>query len=186
MVSPAVAALLGALLGAVVTQVVRQYFDRRQRQKELEGLLRLLDGERYRNHYILEYFWENPERITEAGEYVLRLAQWDASKARLARLLSDDTQFADIAKYYENLRTLNDFRRDPVTSEARRQESGHKLLPNLLELSNLTRKHIRSHIPDSVSGTPLESSQGSTLVSASEQQEPSPEGCSWWRRMFGT
>ena len=126
-------------MGAVLTQGLREYLDYRQRQRELKGLLRLLDVETYRHRIQLNAFRENSEWITEAPEHRIRFAEWDVSKDRFAILLKDDTQFADIAKYYENLRVINDFRLSSTDSERWRQERVTKQLPALLELHDLTR-----------------------------------------------
>ncbi len=64
----------------------------------------------------LDDYRENPEWKTDATEYTHRFAEWDASKARIAQLLNDATQLAGIAKYYENLHELGNFRRSSITS----------------------------------------------------------------------
>jgi len=108
----------------------------------------------------LDDYRENPERKTDATEYTLRFAKWDASKARIAQLLNDATQLADIAEYFENLHELDNFRRSSITSVEWRRERVGLRLPSLLGHSNLTRKHIRSRVPDSASRrTHLESLQ---------------------------
>jgi len=108
----------------------------------------------------LDDYRENPERKTDATEYTLRFAKWDASKARIAQLLNDATQLADIAEYFENLHELDNFRRSSITSVEWRRERVGLRLPSLLDHSNLTRKHIRSRVPDSASRrTQLESLQ---------------------------
>ena len=70
-------------------------------------------------------------------EYTLRLAGWDASKARIAQLLNDATQLADIAKYYENLHELDKFRRSSITSAEWRWERVGLPLPSLLTSATL-------------------------------------------------
>ena len=108
----------------------------------------------------LNYYRENPERITAVTKYTLRFAGWDASKARIVQLLNDATQLADIAKYYENLHELDNFRRSSITSAEWRWERVGLPLPSLLDHSNLARKHIMSRVQDSVSRrTHLESLQ---------------------------
>ena len=107
----------------------------------------------------LDDYLENPERKTDAAEYTLRFAEWDALKARIAQLLNDATQLADIAKYYENLHEPDNFRRSSITSAEWRQERVGLRLPSLLDHSNLTRKHIRSRVPYPASRTHLESLQ---------------------------
>lgn len=156
-ISPVIAALLGALLGAVATQTLREFLDYRQRKNELKGLLRLLDIETQRNRRQLEAFRDTPDWITNAPTKGIRFTEWDASKSRIAILLNDDTKFADIAKYYENMREVNDFRTSARGSSSRVKERVKKQLSILFELQDLVSKHIRSHVADSVKGTPLES-----------------------------
>ena len=64
----------------------------------------------------LDDYLENPERKTDAAEYTLKFAEWDALKARIAQFLNDATQLAAIAKYYENLHEPDNFRRSSITS----------------------------------------------------------------------
>ncbi len=158
-INPIFAALLGALVGALSAQGLREFFDRKQRQKELSGILRLLDLESYAHRQQLDHYQSTPSWITDAPAYTLRFTAWDKSNTRLAQLLRDDTEFADIAKYYENMRGIDEFRR-ASEDKTWRQERITRLLPTLFELHELTRKHIRKHVQNATTGTPLESIRG--------------------------
>lgn len=154
MVTPVLAALIGALIGSVSTQGIRELLDWRQRKRELRGLLRLIDGEIHSNGRQLEAYRDTPSWITDAPETTMRFEAWDASKVRLAQLLKDDTQFADINKCYENLRVIDEFRRSNTTDPAWRIERITKKLDELLEIQEIASNHIRAHVLEPI-GTPM-------------------------------
>lgn len=138
------------------TQAIREWLDWKQRKRELQGLLRLLDGE-IRNHgRQLEAYRDTPWWITNAPEKATRFEAWDASKIRLAQLLKDDTQFADINKCYENLRVIDEFRRNDTLTPEWRIERVTVKLDELLEIQEIAIGHIRAHIPEPI-GTPMRS-----------------------------
>ncbi|PLS87755.1 MAG: hypothetical protein CYG60_00200 [Actinobacteria bacterium] len=138
---------------------MREFLDWRQRRKELKGILRLLDLETYRHRKQLNAYKNTPTWITDAPVDTLRFSAWDKSNTRLSQLLRDDTEFADIAKYYENLRAVDEFRRSSEDTESWRQERVGLLLPTLFELHDLTRRHIKRNVPEASLGTPLDTLQ---------------------------
>ncbi len=157
--------LVGALLSlavfsAVVIYLFGEWGDRRQRKRELKGLLKILDIEIAGNKRQLLIFDEYPVWITRAPSHSLQTRAWEDIRARLADLMKNDDQFNDIAKYYANIQAIDRYRLGDTateTSEEYRQQRVKEQLRLLLELSDIARKHIRKYVPDTFIGTPLRS-----------------------------
>ncbi len=157
--------IVGALLSlavfvAVIVYLLGEWGDRRQRKKELKGLLKILDIEIAGNKRQLLIFDEYPVWITRAPDHSLQTRAWEDIRARLADLLRNDEQFSDIAKYYGNIQAIDRYRLGDIgteTSEEHRQQRVKEQLRLLLELSDIATGHIRKHVPDAFIGTPLRS-----------------------------
>jgi hypothetical protein len=165
---PVWAALTGALIGAAMAFGLREWADRRQRKKELIGLLRLLDVETYINHNVMRGFQVSHE-LRANRKYSLLVNAWDDTRIQLARLLKSTEQFADITFYYERVRAIEERRQQDIQERVRLSSSifeqdrtlaesnvgaiGKDELDVLLDLSETVRGHIRKHVPDSTRGT---------------------------------
>jgi len=182
-------AFLGALLAlgvfvAVLAYLLGEWGERRQRKRELKGLLKILDIEIAGNRRQLRIFEEHPTWIAEAPDHSLQTKAWEDARVRLAHLLRNDKQFDDIARYYWSIQEIERYRlgnTGTATSEEQRQTYITSQLRLLLELSDTARGHIRKYVPplryleEGRDHTPsLSSSRGS------ERETSSP----WWRRLF--
>lgn len=146
------------VLGAVVIYLLSEWSDRRQRKRELKGLLRILDAEIAGNERLLQIFDEHPVWVARAPDYSLQTRAWEDVRVRLAQLLRSSKQFDDIANYYENIQAVERYRlvgTDAETSEEYGYQSVKRQLRLLLELSDIARGHIREHVPDTPGRTPL-------------------------------
>jgi hypothetical protein len=155
-----VGTILGLLvLGAVVVYLLGEWGERRQRKRELKGLLRILDIEIAANERLLQIFEDHPAWITQAPDHSLQSRAWEDARVRLAHLLKNRKQFDDIARYYGNIRAVEDYRLldtgAEVSDEAHRQRRVKLQLRILLELSDVAKGHIRKHVSDTLVGTPL-------------------------------
>ncbi len=150
------------VLGAVVVYLLGEWGDRRQRKRELKGLLRILDIEIAANERLLRIFDERPAWITRAPHRSLQSRVWEDVRVRLAYLLKNHEQFDAIARYYGNIQAVEGYRLLDTSAEASHEEHSqqrvNQQLRLLLELSDVARKHIRKHVPDAPVGTPLPSS----------------------------
>lgn len=148
------------VLGAVVVYLLGEWGERRQRKRELEGLLRILDVEIAANERLLQIFEDHPAWITQAPDHSLQSRAWEDARVRLAHLLKNRRQFADIARYYGNIQAVEDYRlldTGTEVSEEHRQRRVKQQLRILLELSDVAKGHIRKHVPDTLVGTSLRS-----------------------------
>lgn len=154
-------ALGAAILGALAAYGFGEFRAWRERQRELRGLLTLLDDEIGRNEGQLRIFFTTPRWITDAPDYALQMRDWNDTRVRLSQLLSTES-YSDIAKYYNNLSVINDFRLKGVDEEAYRRERVAGQLRLLLQQSETARQHIRdSGVADALAGAapPLEGPQ---------------------------
>ncbi len=151
-----------AVLAAVIVYLLGEWGDRRQRKRELRGLLRILDTEIAANERLLRIFDEHPAWITRAPDHSLQSRAWEDVRARLAYLLKNRKQFDDIARYYGTIQAVEGYRLLDTGTEAsdeeHRQRRVKQQLSLLLELSDVARQHIRKHVPDTLLGTSLGSS----------------------------
>lgn len=145
------------VLGAVVVYLLGEWGDRRQRKRELQGLLRILDIEIAANERLLRIFDEHPAWITQAPDHSLQSRAWEDARVRLAQLLKNRKQFDDIARYYGNIQAVEGYRLLDTGAEAsdeeHRQQRVKQQLRLLLELGDVARGHIRKHVPDVLVGT---------------------------------
>jgi hypothetical protein len=150
------------VLGAVIVYLLGEWGDRRQRRRELKGLLRILDTEIAANERLLRIFEERPAWITRAPDHSLQSRAWEDARVRLAHLLKNRKQFDDIARYYANIQAVEGYRLLDTGAEAsdeeHRQQRVNQQLRLLLELSDVARTHIRKHVPDAPVGIPSRSS----------------------------
>jgi hypothetical protein len=147
------------VLGAVIVYLLGEWGERRQRKRELKGLLRILDTEISANERLLRILDEHPAWITRAPNRSLQSRAWEDARVRLAHLLKNRKQFDDIARYYGNIQAVEGYRlldTDAVASdEEHRQQRVKQQLRLLLELSDAASGHIRKHVPDAQVGAPL-------------------------------
>ena len=159
-----VGTILGLLvLGAVVVYLLGEWGERRQRKRELKGLLRILDIEIAANERLLQIFEDHPAWITQAPDHSLQSRAWEDARVRLAHLLKNRKQFDDIARYYGNIQAVEDYRlldTGAEVSEEHRQRRVEQQLRILLELSAIAKGHIRKHVSDTLVGTPLRFPEG--------------------------
>jgi diketogulonate reductase-like aldo/keto reductase len=149
------------VLGAVIIYLLGEWGDRRQRKRELKGLLRILDIEIAANERLIRLFDEHPAWISRAPEHSLQIRAWEDARVRLTYLLKNRKQFDDIAKYYGNIQAAEEYRLLDTGAEApeeRTQQRVKQQLRLLLDLSAVAREHIRQHVPDAPVGNPPQSS----------------------------
>jgi hypothetical protein len=180
-----------AVLSAVLVYLLGEWGDRRQRKRELKGLLRILDMEIAGNERLLRIFDEHPTWISRAPDQSLQTRAWEDTRVELAHLLKNDEQFNDIADYYENIQAVERYRlidTGAETSEEHRQHSVKRQLHLLLEMSDVAKGHIRKHVPDTLVGTPLRRLEEGDApepvpphARRTERRTSNPR----WRRLFG-
>ncbi len=146
------------VLGAVIVYLLGEWGDRRQRKRELKGLLRILDIEIAANERLIRLFDERPAWINRAPDHSLQSRVWEDARVRLAYLLKNHKQFDDIARYYGNIQAVEEYRLLDTGGEEHNQQRVNQQLRLLLELSDVAREHIRQHVPDASVGTPPQSS----------------------------
>ena len=159
-------AVVGALLGlgvfiAVVAYLLSEWGERKQRKRELKGLLRIVEIEIAGNKRQLHIFDEHPAWVTQAPDNFLQTKAWEDARARLAHLLRNEKQFDDIARYYGTIQAVEGYRlldtSAVASDEEHRQQRVKQQLRLMLELSDAARGHIRKHVPDASVETSLES-----------------------------
>ncbi len=129
------AALFGALLGALSTYVLREVAEKRRRNRELKGLLRLLYDETEYNDWVITSYRDDPDLVVTPAMPALSTEAWDKTNVRLAQLLKDEELFGDLGQYYAAIRTLKrviDLTGYP-SDYVKRRASG--ILPSLEEYS---------------------------------------------------
>jgi len=155
-----VGTILGlVVLGAVIVYLLGEWGERKQRNRELKGLLRILDTEIAANERLLRIFDERPAWITRGPDHSLQSRAWEDARVRLAYLLRNRKQFDDIARYYGNIQAVEGYRLldtgAATPDEEHRQQRVKQQLRLLLELSDVASRHIGKHVPDTLVGTPL-------------------------------
>jgi hypothetical protein len=140
--------LILAVTGAVVVYLLGEWRDRRQRGRELKGLLRILDMEIAGNECFLRLLDEHPAWVTQAPAHSLQSKAWEDIRMNLAHLLENYECFEAIANYYENLQEVERYHL-PVAGLGSSGEVGQQRLRQqlrlLLESSDKTRGGIRKH-----------------------------------------
>jgi hypothetical protein len=149
------------VLGAVIVYLLGEWGDRRQRKRELKGLLQILDIEIAANERLIRIFDARPAWITRAPDHSLQSRAWEDARVRLAHLLKNRKQFDDIARYYGTIQAVEGYRlldtRAVASDEEHRQQRVKQQLRLMLELSDAAKGHIRKHVPDASIETSLES-----------------------------
>jgi hypothetical protein len=119
-----------------------------ERKRERKALLRILYDDIDRNRRQLEEFDEHPDWITDAPAHELQTQNWLENKITLSRLL-DDEEWFDIAKYFDKLVEIDEYRRGKTTaetSEQDRQRAVRKNLPLLRDQQRTAVEHIGKHV----------------------------------------
>ena len=153
-------------VAAIAFLLLGEWEDRRQRKRELKGLLRILDMEIAGNEHLLRIFDEHPGCFSGAPDPPLQTKAWEEVKIALVLLSKKDEQFDDIASYYENIQAVERERKKEIRSpeeetfggleETGAQEDAEncekhehqrvaKQVRFLLEVSEIARGHIRKH-----------------------------------------
>jgi hypothetical protein len=109
-------------LGALAAYLLREYEQKRQRRRELRGLLRLVSGEITRNARTMDTFKTNPELIGWRPPGALKTRNWEENRVRLAQLMESDKRFETLYNYYHGT-ALQEEARKWEGSEAERTEA---------------------------------------------------------------
>jgi hypothetical protein len=115
-----------AIVVAAVVYFFREVEAWRSRKRELKGLLRLLAVEIEYNEDILEAF-KNPRSHPGDHPQGLHTQAWEGNKGRIAQLLKRGEDFGDLAVYFMNVATFEEYRRSG-------QEWAETLLGSIPEL----------------------------------------------------
>jgi hypothetical protein len=99
-----------AIVVAAVAYFFREFEAARSRKRELKGLLRLLAVEIEYNKDILEAF-KNPRSHPGEHPQGLHTQAWEENKGRIAQLLKRSEDFGDLADYFMNVATFEEYRR---------------------------------------------------------------------------
>lgn len=141
--------LIGAgLFSLMIGFAYREIEAWRGRQRELKGLMYLLDLEVGHNQRSLSVFEEHPDYITQPIGQPIRTATWEDSKARMAQLIKDKDHFGYIVVFYNNLENvmLAAIQTDQV-SDADKRAFVSALLPDMKERAQGTRDIIHRYTP---------------------------------------
>jgi hypothetical protein len=87
---PLVAAIVSALLGAYANGWYRDRQDKKAREREREGLLRIIDAELYENIRLLREIAKNADLAKYPSQSHVSVDAWNQSRARLAESLSEN------------------------------------------------------------------------------------------------
>lgn len=157
--------LVGAgLLGLVITLGYREWDSWRERKRERDGLLYLVDLELSYNERAISTFEKRPEDIIQPIGEPVKTGAWNDSKIRIAQLLSNKNHFRTIALFYSNLEDVM----LPVmlleaASEDVRREFVSRLLPDMSEKVREARAVVHKYIspPEEKFGLPFDLPEGS-------------------------
>jgi len=140
--------LIIAIISAVLVYLLDAYGERKQRGRELKGLLRILDMEIAANERFLRLLDEYPTWLAQAPAHSLGRRAWEDVRVDLAHLLKDYECFEAIANYYEKLQEVDKGQLSAGSlesfGEARQQGLRHEL-HIVLELSDIARGRIHKH-----------------------------------------
>jgi hypothetical protein len=101
---------VAAIATAAVAYIFREIEDWRSRKRERKGLLRLLAVEIEYNKDILEAF-KNPRLAPGEHPQVLHTHAWEENRSRIAQLLERGDDFGDLADYFMNIASFEEYRR---------------------------------------------------------------------------
>jgi len=87
---PLVAAIVGAIIGAYANGWYRDRQDKKAREREREGLLRIIDAELYENIRLLRGIAKNADLAKYPSQSHMSTDAWNQSRARLGEFLSED------------------------------------------------------------------------------------------------
>src|SRR5829696_6418106 len=107
---PVGAAIGGALVGAWGTHLPSLWRNKKQDEREKNGLLRMLLVEIKQNQDLLEAFKDQRVYIINAPPGSLRWGVWEDARTRLAQLLEEEHALEDMAKCYEMIQQIEAFR----------------------------------------------------------------------------
>jgi hypothetical protein len=82
--------IVAALIGAYANGLYRDHQDKQAREREGEGLLRIIDAELYENNRLLRNIKESADIAKYPSQSHLSTDAWDQSRARLGQFLSRD------------------------------------------------------------------------------------------------
>jgi hypothetical protein len=142
------------LISATVTYLLRVREDRKRRDRQRKGLLRLLGYEIKRNEWQLRQMSQQPNYITAAPDYAITATAWEDARSTLAPLLEDEKQLFDIANYYSVIQAVNSHRVERIllinsgASAPEEQAEFSRQIPRLLELTDKALNPIRAYFPD--------------------------------------
>lgn len=97
-----------SFLVAAVVYWMEGYRANQQRTTELRGTLLLVVMEVGRNERALELLIREPHRLFNSTERPLDTRVWDQNNTRIARLLTDQTLFTQIARYYADIQLIKE------------------------------------------------------------------------------
>jgi len=152
LLAPVLAALIGAILGSTATHKWQVRRERKQRLRELSGIIRLLDKEVERNQKRIDPVSKGTYgRSPNPHEHVPATNVWDKVNVRLAQLLEDDGLFADLVEYYEKAHDLAKFVQD---SSAPTQSVMNRMSIRSRRLIDLS-KNVRPRLQELIGKTKL-------------------------------
>ena len=94
----------------------------------------------------------NSSLLHRAPAHTLSTKVWEESRTRLSRLLDEETDLADLIKFYELIRIVNEIRRD-----RNNRATLVVALPQLREQCDKAIAVIRKYVPrEALEGTPME------------------------------
>ena len=189
---------VAAIGAAAVAYSFREIEAALSRKRELKGLLRLLAVEIEYNEDILEAFKNSRSHPGEHPQG-LHTQAWEENRGRIAQLLKRSEDFGDLADYFMNVATFEEYRLRGQEWAATLSES----IPSLEQQGKDAMKVVirgtggkvapRVEVP--ALGAPTEASReaAETVEEEPERAEPHPATGGtqepaprpWWRRWFG-
>jgi hypothetical protein len=148
--------LLGAgLLSAVAAFLLREYEHRRQRIRELRGLLRLLMTEIRINARELRQLDPRLEWLTVYPGMVTSTNAWDKSATRLAQLMRSDERFATVAAYYYSIKQMNEMRQLGQSRQLNIEESMRSAVAIAVKNGDNALTALKDELREAGSGSSL-------------------------------
>jgi hypothetical protein len=147
---------IGALVGAAVAHILRERADKNREERELHGLLRLLQDDVVRNLKVSALFSKHPEYMVTNSYGRMRIGTWQQVRVRLAQLMREQ-DFETLLDYYAAVETFlslqQTYREVHSTTSAdgarRRQEALDYLVEHVQPQQTHALRAIRTSVASS-------------------------------------
>lgn len=134
------------LFGLFLTLALREFSAWRGRLRERKTLLYLIDKEINENKSTLESIYETPATATRIPADTLQSKVWEDTRIRLAQLVQNESEFRDIASYYQNLRIVRNLMNNPAMSNADKERVIHSSAESTMAIGDDVKEIISKYV----------------------------------------